>query len=132
MDCGAIPKATCECCHTIIDQMEDVKHIMGLLTEVSGNWSEAIEKRQQTEEFLQAAIAFNGKCLEKLRSSAEKEQLSASKTGGAFTVKKEIKTILQQSKQEVIDATKVWHDLTGEKMKVHPILFCKSFICCPL
>ena len=73
LDCGAIPKAACEGRHSIIDQMEDVKDIMVLLTEVSGNWSEAIEKRQQTEEFLQAAIASNGDCLQKLRSLAEKE-----------------------------------------------------------
>ena len=109
LDCGAIPKAACEGRHSIIDQMEDVKGIMGLLTEVSGNWSKVIEKRQQTDELLQAAIASNGDCLQKLRSLAEKGQLSASKTGGAFTVrrtvKKELKTMLQQSKQEVIDAS---------------------------
>ena len=93
--------------------MEDVKEIMSLLTEVSGNWSKAIEKKQQTEEFLQAAIASNGDGLEKLRSLAEKGQLSTSKTGGAFSAKKEIETILQQSKQEVIDADKVWNALTG-------------------
>ena len=109
LDCGALPKAACEGHHSIIDQMEDVKDIMGLLTEVSGNWTQAIEKRQQTEEFLQAAIASNGDCLQKLRSLAEKGQLSASKTGGVFTVrrtvKKELKTMLQQSKQEAIDAS---------------------------
>ena len=103
--------------------MEDVKDIMGLLTEVAGNWTQAIEKRQQTEEFLQAAIASNGDCLQKLRLLAEKGQLSTSKTGGAFTVKKELKTILKRSKQEVIDAVEVWNDLTGEKIKVLNIKF---------
>ena len=93
--------------------MEDVKEIMSLLAEVSGNWSKAIEKRQQTEEFLQAAIASNGDCLQKLRSLAEKEQLSTSKTGGALSAKKELKTTLRQSKQEVIDAAKVWNDLNA-------------------
>ena len=108
--------------------MEDVKEIMSLLAEVSGNWSKAIEKRQQTEEFLQAAIASNGDCLEKLRSLAEKEQLSASKTGGAFSAKKELEQILQQSKQEVIDAVKAWHDLIGgNKVLIH--LFSLSRYC---
>ena len=109
--------------------MEDVKEIMSLLTGVSGNWSHAIEKRQQTEEFLQAAIDSNGDCLQKLRSLAEKEQLSASKTGGALSAKKELKTMLQQSKQEVIEAAKVWNDLTGgNKVLIH--LFTLSRYCC--
>ena len=123
LDCGAIPKTACDGRHSIIDQMEDVKHIMGLLTEVSGNWSHAIEKRQQTEEFLQAAIASNADCLQKLRSLAEKGQLSTMSQMGAISVKKELKTILQQSKQEVVDADKVWNKLTGEKMKVLNIQF---------
>jgi len=46
LECGAIPISTCEGRHAILDRMEDVKAIMAL-TEVSGNWSEAIEKRQQ-------------------------------------------------------------------------------------
>ena len=135
MDCGAIPKAACEGRHSIIDQMEDVRDIMGVLTEVSGNWSKAIEKRQQTDEFLQAAIASNGDCLQKLRSLAVNGQLSASKTGGAFTVrrtsvKKELKTILQQSKQEVIDAAKVWNDLTGgNKVQIHLFTLSRRYIC---
>ena len=129
LDCGAIPKAACDGRHTILDRMEDVKEIMSLLTEVSGNWSQAIEKRQQTEEFLQAAIASNGDCLQKLRSMAENGQLSASKTGGAFSAKKELEIILQQSKQEVIDAAKVWNDLTGEN-KVPIRLFTSSRYCC--
>jgi len=95
--------------------MEDVKEIMSLLTEVSGNWSKAIEKRQQTDEFLQAAIASNGDCLETLCSMAVNGQLSASKTGGALSAKKELETILQQSKQEADDAAKVWNDVTGGK-----------------
>ena len=112
LDCGAIPKAACDGRHGIIDQMEDVKHIMGLLTEVSGNWSKAIEKRQQTGEFLQAAIASNGDCLQKLRSLAENGQLSTTRQSGAISVKKNLEEVLQQSKQEVKDASKVLNDLT--------------------
>ena len=109
--------------------MEDVKEIMSLLAEVSGNWSKAIEKRQQTEEFLQAAIASNSDCLQKLCSLAVNGQLSAGKTEGAFLAKKELETILQQSKQEVIDAAKVWNDLAGGN-KVLIDLFTLSRYCC--
>ena len=85
---------------------------MILLTEVSGNWSKAIEKRQQTDEFLQAAIASNGDCLQKLRSLAENGQLSTTRLSGAISVKKNLEEVLQQSKQEVKDASKVLNDLT--------------------
>ena len=71
---------------------------MNLLTEVSGNWSKAIEKRQQTDEFLQAAIASNGDCLQKLRSLAENGQLSTTRLSGAISVKKNLEEVLQQSK----------------------------------
>ena len=70
--CGETPKVTCEGRHAILDRMEDVKTIMALLTDVSGNWSEAIENRQQIKEFLQAATAANDELLHQPRSLAEK------------------------------------------------------------
>ena len=88
MDCGDIPKLTCEGRHSILDKMEDVKAIMALLTDMSGTFSEATEQRQQLKEFLQAAIAANDEGLQQLRSLAEKEQLSASKIGAISAKKK--------------------------------------------
>ena len=46
LECRAIPEATCDGRHSILDRIEDGKAIMALLTDVAGNWSEAIEKRQ--------------------------------------------------------------------------------------
>ena len=76
LECGAIPEATCEGRHAILDRMEDVKAIMGLLTDVSGTFREATELRQQIKQFLQAATAANDEGLHQLRSLAEKEQLT--------------------------------------------------------
>ena len=83
---------------------------MALLTDVAGNWSEAIEKRQLLKQFLQAATASNDENLEKLSSLAEKEQLpSTSKIG---TAKKKLKETLKQANEEAEKTNKMWNDLT--------------------
>ena len=92
--------------------MDDVKAIMALLTDVSGNWSEAIEKRQQIKEFLQTATAANDEVLHQLRSLAEKEQLSADKME-AFAAKTKLEETLKQSKEEAEKTNKMWNDLIG-------------------
>ena len=112
LECGAIPEASCEGRHAILDRMEDVKAIMALLTDVSGNWSEAIEKRQQIKEFLLTVTAFNDEGLQKLRSLAGKEHLSADKMG-AISAKKQLEGTLKQAKAEGGKAQKIWNDLTG-------------------
>ena len=118
MECGAIPEATCEGRHAILDRMEDVKAIMGLLTDVSGTFREATELRQQIKQFLQAATAANDEGLHQLRSLAEKEQLSpTSKTGASSAIKK-LEETLKQAKEEDEKANKMWNDLTVDKGKV--------------
>ena len=112
LECGETPKVTCEGRHSILDRMKDVKVIMALLTDASGNWSEAIEKRQQIKDFLLTATAYNDEGLQKLRSLAGKEQLSAEKMG-AFAAKKQLKGTLEQAKEEAEKAKKMWNDLTG-------------------
>ena len=97
---------------SILNSMEDVEAIMALLTDVSGNWSEAIEKRQQIKEFLLTATAFNDEGLQKLSSLAEKEQLSVSKIG-AINAKKKIEETMKQVKEEAENANKMWNDLIG-------------------
>ena len=126
LDCGDNPKAGCEGRHSILDQMEDVKAIMGLLTDVSGTFSQATEKRQQIKDFLKAATASNDESLEKLRSLAEKEQLSAEKMGAA---KNKLEDKLKQAKEEVEKANKMWNDLTDGNGKVESLnLFLTSYI----
>jgi len=112
LECGAIPEATCEGRHAILDRMEDVKAIMGLLTDVSGTFSEATELRQQIKQFLQAATAANDEGLHQLRSLAEKEQLSPTSKIGVIAAKKKLKATLKQAKEETEKANKMWNDLT--------------------
>ena len=112
LECGAVPVATCEGRHAILDRMEDVKAIMALLTDVSGSFSEATERRQQIKEFLQAATAANDEDLHQLRSLAGKQHLSADKMG-AFAAKKQLEGTLKQAKVEGEKAQKMWNDLTG-------------------
>ncbi len=85
---------------------------MALLTDVSGSFSEATEKRQQIKEFLQAATATNDEGLQKLSSLPEKEQLSASKIG-AISAKKKIEETMKQVEEEAENANKMWNDLIG-------------------
>ena len=97
--------------------MEDVKAIMALLTDVSGTFIEATERRQQIKEFLQTATAANDEGLHQLRSLAEKEQLSSDKMG-AFAAKKKRKVTLKQTEVEAEKANKMWSDLTDDNGKV--------------
>lgn len=102
---------------------EDVKDIMDLLTEVSSNWSQAIEKRQQTEDHLQAVINSNADCLQKLRSLTEKGQLSTTIKGSAISIKKNLEEVLLKSKLEVIDDSKVLSNLTSGKVITKSTIF---------
>jgi hypothetical protein len=63
---------------------------MALLTDVSGTFSEATERRQQIREFLQAATAANDEGLHQLRSLAEKELLSPTSKIGVIAAKKKL------------------------------------------
>ena len=63
MDCGDTPKIGCDGRHMILGQMEEVKAIMGLVTDVSGTFSEATERRQQIKELLQTATAATKDCI---------------------------------------------------------------------
>ena len=85
---------------------------MGLLTDVSGTFSEATELRQQIKQFLQAATAANDEGLHQLRSLAEKEQLSPTSKIGVIAAKKKLKATLKQAKEETEKANKMWNDLT--------------------
>ena len=105
MDCGAIPEASCDGRHSILDPTVDVEEIMGLLTDVSGTRSQAIEKRQKIDDFLQTIIANNRESLQRLRSLAEKEQLSAGKSG-ITAIKKKLEDVLEKTKGEEKKAEK--------------------------
>ena len=78
---------------------------MGLLTDVSGTRSQAIEKRQKIYDFLQTIIANNRESLQRLRSLAEKEQLSAGKSG-ITAIKKKLEDDLEKTKGEEKKAEK--------------------------
>ena len=90
--------------------MEDVEEVEGLKAVISVTFCQAIERRQQIEDQLKIALADNGKCLEKLRSLAEKKQLSASKTGTA-SAKKKLEEVLKEAKEEVEKAKRMWNSL---------------------
>ena len=107
LDCEAIPNPTCE---GILDQMEDVEEVESIKAVISVTFSQAIERRQQIEDHLKAAHADNGECLKKLRSLAEKKQLSASKTSTA-SAKKKLEEVLTVAKEEVEKAERMWNSL---------------------
>ena len=92
--------------------MEDVDEVAGIKAIISVTFSQAIERRQQIEDHLKAALADNGKCLEKLRSLAEIKQLSARKTGTASS-KKKLKEVLTMAKEEVKKAERLWNSLNS-------------------
>ena len=110
IECEAIPLATWENSkHSILDRM-DMESIKTLKMEVSTTFNVAIEKRQQIEGFLQSAIAANAESLKELRLLAEKK--STNKIV-AVSTKKTLKEDLNQAKEEVKTADKMWNDLTG-------------------
>ena len=113
MDCEAIAKEECEGNHSILDPKEDVKEIKALLTELSKHSSKAVEKRQQIDDFLRAAIDTNGMGLAKLRSLSGVKQLLAGSKTGAASAKKKLEEALKQRKGEVEEADRMWSDLNG-------------------
>ena len=110
MECEAIPSATCEGEHSVLDRKEDVNIITILKTQVASTLSQAVDKRQEIQKYLQNAIAVNGKSLKKLRSLAQKKQLSAGKNVSG-PIKEKLEEDLQQAKKEVEEANKMWKDL---------------------
>ena len=90
--------------------MEDVEDIKSSQAVISVTISQAIEIRQQIEDQLKAVLADNGECLKKLRSLAEKKQLSASKTSTA-SAKKKLEEVLTVAKEEVEKAERMWNSL---------------------
>ena len=112
MKCEAIPSATCEDQnHSVLDRKEDVDSIRMLKTQVASTLSQAVDKRQEIENYLQNAIAANGKSLKKLQSLTE-NQLSAGKNG-VGPIKEKLEEDLQQAKEELEEANKMWKDLNG-------------------
>jgi len=93
LDCEAIAKEGCEGHNSILDPKEDVKEIKALLTEFSKHSSKAVEKRQQIDDFLRAAIDTNGMGLAKLFSLSGVNQLLAGSKIGAVSAKNNLKTI---------------------------------------
>ena len=110
MECEAIPSATCEGEHSVLDRKEDVNIITILKTQVASTLSQAVDKRQEIQKYLQNAIAVNGKSLKKLRSLAQKKQLSAGKNVSG-PIKEKLEEDLQQAEKEVEEANKMWKDL---------------------
>ena len=110
LDCEAIPNPTCEGNHSILDQIKDVEEVEGIKAVISVTFSQAIERRQQIEDHLKAALADNGECLKKLRSLAKKKQLSASKTGTASAKKKQ-EEFLKEAKEEAKESERLWNTL---------------------
>ena len=90
--------------------MEDVEDIKSSQAVISVTISQAIEIRQQIEDQLKAVLADNGECLKKLRSLAEKKQLSNSKSGTA-SVKKRLEELLEEAKKEVEEAERMRNSL---------------------
>ena len=83
---------------------------------ISVAFSQTIEMRQQIEDHLKAAIADNRESLKKLRSVAEKKQLSASKTETACA-KKTLEEVLTMAKEEVEKAERFWNSLKSVTVK---------------
>ena len=79
--------------------MEDVEEIEGMKAEVSSTFSQAIEKRQQTEGHLKTALTDNGESLKKLRSLSEMKQQSSTSKMGSSAAKKRLEGILEEEKR---------------------------------
>ena len=113
MECEAIPSATCEGQHSIIDRKEDVDGIKILLTQVASTFSLAADIRKKINGHLQTVIAANDESLQKLVSLADKKQLTAGKTDTS-SIKKKLEEVLKLAQKEVEEAEKSWNQLTGE------------------
>ena len=90
--------------------MEDVEDIKSSQAVISVTISQAIEIRPQIEDQLKAVLADNGECLKKLRSLAEKKQLSTSKSGTA-SAKKRLEELLKKAIKEVEEAERMRNSL---------------------
>ena len=114
LECDDIPKSTCEASqHNIFDRKEDVEGIKGLQKEVSTTLCQAIAKRKEIKNHLKTVIIANDEDLKKLQSLADDKQLSTNKKTGSFSIKKKLEDDLQQAKEEVKKADKLWNELRG-------------------
>jgi len=117
LECKSIPKVNCEGKHKIIDQMKDVEHIEDLRAQIARIHSRAVKKRQQIDQYLQAAIASNSEGIEKLGSVAIQiaQQWTASKTSAAY-VKRELEKVLKELEEEDEKADQFWIELEETKV----------------
>ena len=126
MDCRVIPKSTCEGNHSILDRMEDVEDIEGMQAEVLIFFSLAIEKRQQIEGHLKSLLSDNGGCLKKLRTTVGIKQLLNLKTGTA-SAKKRLEDVLQEAKEEMEEAKRLWDVLNMTKSTPESTVYTNTY-----
>jgi len=91
--------------------MEDVKTIMALLTDVSGSFSEATEKRQQTRSFCRQPQLPTTKAWRNSFFFVRKEQLPADKMS-TISAKELLEVTLKQAKEEAEKTNKMLIDFS--------------------
>ena len=116
LECEAIPLATCEGQHSIIDRKEDVDGIKILLTQVASTFSLAADIRKKIKDHLQTVIAGNDESLQKLVPLAEKKQLVAGKTD-TVAITKNLKKVLKEAQRELNEAEKLWNQVSGNEVR---------------
>ena len=126
LECEAIPLATCEGQHSIIDRKEDVDGIKILLTQVASTFSLAADIRKKINGHLQTVIAANDESLQKLVSLADKKQLMAGKTD-TVTITKNLKEVLIEAQRELKEAEKLWIQVNGNEVRNRNNLFFNYF-----
>ena len=112
MECEAIPSATCEGQHSIIDRKEDVDGIKILLTQVASTFSLAAEIRKKINGYLQTVIASNDESIQKLVALANKKQLTAGKTD-TVSIKIQLEDVLNEAQKQLEEAEQLWNQLSG-------------------
>ena len=120
IECEAIPSATCESQHSIVERSEEVEEIKALKMEVSTTLSQAIGERKQILHYLKNVIASNEKSLDKLQSLA-KTKLPTCKIG---PMKKNLGEVLKRAKEELKEANKLC-DSASNHYKVFLIFLLK-------
>ena len=68
---------------------------------------------QREKNHLKTVIIANDEDLKKLQSLADDKQLSTNRKTGSFSIKKKLEDDLQQAKEEVKKADKLWNELSG-------------------
>ena len=116
LKCKAIPVATCEGQHTIIDRQEDVDDFNNLLAKVASTFSQAADIRKKLGQYLKRFTVTNDKSVEQLLTLAEENHLMTGKIGSRYAVKK-INEVLKEAQKEVAEAERLWKQITTEVMK---------------